>query len=263
MLKEQSNNIYTKKIDSKIYKEGVNEYINNIQIVKENFENAKKELVEIEKNNKLLLETLNKLEDKVSKEEIKEEQIKLRTFKIEINKYLGRTELDGIETKNYISKEKPTWATIAKKDKNFKVVEIKEEKKTSEYKEFIKSSELVPIIIKAKLEGFSILSIRRKIISIGIKNSDIIFISTINSILTEIIIKKEILEEILKKLSQKGLMVIQALAYEKLPFSNLNEIESAKAANLRWSIFSNKSNRCVDLFKLLANKAIEKLPIKI
>ena len=30
MLKEQSNNIYTKKIDSKIYKEGVNEYIDNI-----------------------------------------------------------------------------------------------------------------------------------------------------------------------------------------------------------------------------------------
>ena len=58
-------------------------------------------------------------------------------------------------------------------------------------------------------------------------------------------------------------MVIQALAYEKLPFSNLNEIESAKAANLRQSIFSNKSNRCVDLFKLLANKAIEKLPTKM
>ena len=97
----------------------------------------------------------------------------------------------------------------------------------------------------------------------GIKNSDIIFISTINNILTEIIIKKEIIEEVIKKLSQIGLMVIQALAYEKLPFSNLNEIESAQAASLRWTMFNNRSNRCKELFDKLINKAISKLPIEI
>jgi len=37
----------------------------------------------------------------------------------------------------------------------------------------------------------------------------------------------------MEKFSKIGLTVIQALAYEKLPFSNLIEIESAKAANLR------------------------------
>ena len=261
MLKAQNNNSYIGQIDSKIYKEGVEEYINKIQLAKENFEKAKIELEEVEKNNKPLLETINRLENRVKKEEIKEDQIKLKTFKKEINKYLGKSELDGIELKNYINSEKPTWATIAKKDKNFKEVKIKEEKKTSEYEEFIKSSDLIPIIIKAKLDGFSTLSIRRKITSMGIKNNDIIFISTINNLLTEIIIKKEIIKEIMEKFSKIGLTVIQALAYEKLPFSNLTEIESAKAANLRWSIFSNKSNRCIDLFKNLANKAMNKLPI--
>ena len=97
----------------------------------------------------------------------------------------------------------------------------------------------------------------------GIKNSDIIFISTINSILTEIIIKKEVLENLKNKLAYIGLTVIQALAYEKLPFSNLSEIDSAKAAYLRWTNFNKRSTRCNELFKKLANKAIEKLPIEV
>src|SRR5882672_477142 len=42
MLKAQNNNSYIGQIDSKIYKEGVDEYINKIQLAKENFEKAKK-----------------------------------------------------------------------------------------------------------------------------------------------------------------------------------------------------------------------------
>jgi len=34
--------------------------------------------------------------------------MKLKTFKKEINNYLGKFELDSIESKNYITNEKPT-----------------------------------------------------------------------------------------------------------------------------------------------------------
>jgi hypothetical protein len=232
-------------------------------LAKEKFEKAKKDLEEAEKDNRSLLETINKIASKLNKEEIKEDQDKIKEYKKEINKNLGKNELDGIEIKNQYINEKPTWVTIAKKEKIFKEIIIDEKKKTSEYEQFIKSSELVPIIVKAKLDGFSTMSIRRKLTSIGIKNSDIIFISTINNILTEIIIKKEIIEEVIKKLSQIGLMVIQALAYERLPFSNLNEIESAQAASLRWTMFNNRSNRCKELFNKLINKVITKLPTEM
>ena len=233
ILNNQNTSNNSNKINKEIYQECVNEYIKKTQVAKENFEKAKKELEEAEKNNKSLLENINKLATKYKDEEIKEYKIKIKEYKKEINKDLGKPELEGIETRNSFIKEKPTWVTILKKDKIFKEVIIKEEKKSTEYEEFIKTSELVPIIVKAKIDGFSTKSIRRKLNSMGIKNSDIIFISTINSVLTEIIIKKEILENLKNKLTYIGLTVIQDLAYEKLPFSNLSEVESAKVAYLR------------------------------
>ena len=262
ILNNENSSINNNKINKEIYQECVNEYIKKTQVAKENFKKAKKELEEAEENNKRLLKNINKLATKYKEEEIKEYKIKIKEYKKEINKDLGKPELEGIETNTNFIREKPTWVTILKKDKVYKEVTIKEEKKTPEYEEFVKISELVPIIVKAKIDGFSTKSIRRKLNSMGIKNSDIIFISTINSILTEIIIKKEVLENLKNKLTHIGLTVIQALAYEKLPFSNLSEIESAKAAYLRWTNFNKRSTRCNELFNKLANKAIEKLSIE-
>ena len=120
ILNNENSSINNNKINKEIYQECVNEYIKKTQVAKENFKKAKKELEEAEENNKRLLENINKLATKYKEEEIKEYKIKIKEYKKEINKDLGKPELEGIETNTNFIREKPTWVTILKKTRSIK-----------------------------------------------------------------------------------------------------------------------------------------------